>query len=45
MPSKVYFMDLRASLKETNFQKFGKLLKALEVKSIVQRKKSGPWSR
>ncbi len=42
MPSTVYFMDLRASLKETNFQKFGKLLKALEVKSIVQRKKKRP---
>jgi hypothetical protein len=42
MPSKVFFMDLRASLKETNFQKFQKLLKALEVKSIVQRKKKRP---
>jgi uncharacterized Fe-S center protein len=35
-------MDLRASLKETNFQKFGKLLKALDVKSIIQRKKKRP---
>ena len=42
MPSKIYFMDLRASLKETNFQKFGKLLKALEVKSIIQRRKKRP---
>ncbi|MGQ9689493.1 MAG: DUF362 domain-containing protein [Desulfobaccales bacterium] len=42
MPSTVYFMDLRASLKETNFQKFGKLLKVLDVKGIVQRKKKRP---
>lgn len=42
MPSTVYFMDLRASLKETNFQKFGKLLKALDVKRIIQRKKKRP---
>jgi len=35
MPSVVYFMDLRASLKETNFQKFGKLLKALDLKSVI----------
>ncbi|MBM4285443.1 MAG: DUF362 domain-containing protein [Deltaproteobacteria bacterium] len=42
MPSTVYFMDLRASLKETNFQKFGKLLQALDVKSIVQRRKKRP---
>ena len=42
MASTIYFMDLRASLKETNFQKFGKLLKALEVKSIIQRKKKRP---
>ena len=42
MASTVYFMDLRASLKETNFQKFGKLLKALDVKSIIQRKKKRP---
>jgi uncharacterized Fe-S center protein len=42
MPSKVYFMDLRASLKETNFQKFGKLLKAVNVKSIIKRKKKRP---
>ncbi len=42
MPSPVYFMDLRASLKETNFQKFQKLLKAIDVKSIVRRKKKRP---
>jgi uncharacterized Fe-S center protein len=42
MASKVYFMDLRASMKETNFQKFGKLLKALDVESIIQRKKKRP---
>jgi|UniRef100_A0A7C5ENB4 uncharacterized Fe-S center protein len=42
MPSTVYFMDLRASLKETNFQKFGKLLKALDLKSIVRRRKKRP---
>lgn len=37
MPSTVYFMDLCASLKETNFQKFGKLLKVIDVKIIVGR--------
>ena len=42
MPSQVFFMDLRASAKETNFQKFDRLLKALDVKSIVQRKKKRP---
>jgi uncharacterized Fe-S center protein len=42
MPSQVYFMDLRASAKETNFQKFEKLLKAVEVKNIVQRRKKRP---
>ncbi len=42
MASKVYYMDLKASLKETNFQKFGKLLKALDLKSIVRRKKKRP---
>jgi uncharacterized Fe-S center protein len=42
MPSQVYFMDLRASLKETNFQKFGKLLKAVDVKSIIHRRKKRP---
>ncbi len=42
MPSQVFFMDLRASAKETNFQKFEKLLQAVEVKSIVQRKKKRP---
>jgi uncharacterized protein len=42
MASTIYFMDLRASLKETNFQKFGRLLKALEVKNIIRRKKKRP---
>jgi len=42
MPSQVFFMDLRASAKETNFQKFQKLLKAVDVKSIIQRKKKRP---
>lgn len=42
MPSTVYFMDLRASLKETNFQKFQKLLKCFDLKQIVRRKKKRP---
>ncbi len=42
MPSQVFFMDLRASLKETNFQKFSRLLKAPDVKSIIHRKKKRP---
>jgi uncharacterized Fe-S center protein len=42
MPSQVFFMDLRTTPKETNFQKFQKLLKELDVKSMVQRKKKRP---
>jgi uncharacterized Fe-S center protein len=42
MPSQVFFMDLRASVKEPNFKKFQKLLDALEIKSIIQRKKKRP---
>jgi uncharacterized Fe-S center protein len=42
MPSQVFFMDLRASAKEPNFKKFGRLLDALEIKSIIQRKKKRP---
>ena len=42
MPSQVFFMDLRASVKEPNFKKFQRLLEAVEVKSIVQRKKKRP---
>ena len=42
MPSQVFFMDLRASAKEPNFKKFGRLLDALDVKSIIQRKKKRP---
>jgi uncharacterized Fe-S center protein len=42
MPSTVYFMDLRASLQEPNFKKFGKLLKAIQFKSIIHRKKKRP---
>jgi uncharacterized Fe-S center protein len=42
MPSQVYFMDLRASAKETNFKKFQRLLEAVDLKGIVQRKKKRP---
>ncbi len=42
MPSQVFFMDLRASAKETNFKKFQKLLEAVDLKSIVQRRKKRP---
>jgi len=42
MPSQVFFMDLRASAKEPNFQKFQKLLKTVDLKGIVQRRKKRP---
>jgi uncharacterized Fe-S center protein len=42
MPSQVFFMDLRASAKEPNFKKFGRLLEALDIKSIIQRRKKRP---
>jgi hypothetical protein len=42
MPSQVFFMDLRASIKEPNFKKFGRLLEALKVKDIIRRKKKRP---
>lgn len=42
MPSQVFMMDLRASAKETNFKKFHRLLDALDVKSIIHRKKKRP---
>ena len=42
MPSQVFFMDLRASLKEPNFKRFQQLLAAVELKSIIQRKKKRP---
>jgi uncharacterized protein len=42
MPSQVYFMDLRASAKDPNFKKFGRLLDALDVKSIIHRRKKRP---
>jgi uncharacterized Fe-S center protein len=42
MPSQVFFMDLRASVKEPNFKKFGRLLEALKVKDIIRRKKKRP---
>ncbi len=35
-------MDLRASAKEPNFKKFGRLLEALDIKSIIQRRKKRP---
>ncbi len=42
MPSQVFFMDLRASVKEPNFHKFQRLLEALSVKDIIRRKKKRP---
>jgi uncharacterized Fe-S center protein len=42
MSSQVFFMNLHASAKEPNFKKFQKLLDALEIKSIIQRKKKRP---
>jgi uncharacterized protein len=42
MPSQVFFMDLRTSVKEPNFKKFGRLLEALQVKDIIRRKKRRP---
>ena len=42
MPSQVFFMDLRASAKETNFKKFQKLLEAVDLKGIVKRRKKRP---
>ncbi|HZE20511.1 MAG TPA: DUF362 domain-containing protein, partial [Desulfobaccales bacterium] len=42
MPSQVFFMNLHASVKEPNFKKFQNLLDALEIKSIIQRKKKRP---
>ena len=41
MPSQVFFMDLRASVKEPNI-KIRRLLEALDVKSIIKRKKKRP---
>ena len=42
MPSQVFFMDLRASAKEPNFQEVRRLLEALDVKSIIHRRKKRP---
>src|SRR5665647_442698 len=42
MPSQVFMMDLRASAKEPNFKKFQRLLDALDVKSIIHRRKKRP---
>ncbi|MFH1596367.1 MAG: DUF362 domain-containing protein [Pseudomonadota bacterium] len=42
MPSQVFFMDLRASAKETNFKKFQKLLEAVDLKGILKRRKKRP---
>jgi predicted glycosyltransferase involved in capsule biosynthesis len=38
MPSQVFFMDLRAFVKEHNFKKFGRLLESLKVKEIIRLK-------
>jgi uncharacterized Fe-S center protein len=42
MSSQVFFMDLRASAKEPNFKKFGRLLEALDIKGIIHRRKKRP---
>jgi len=42
MSSTVFFMDLRASVKEPNVKKFQQLLAAVDLKSIIQRKKKRP---
>lgn len=42
MASPVYFFDFRVTPKETNFKKFGRLLEAVDLKGIVQRKKKRP---
>ena len=42
MPSQVYFMDLRASVKEPNVKRFQQLLAAVDVKGIIHRKKKRP---
>ena len=42
MPSQVFFMDLRASVKEPNFKRFQQLLAAVDLKSIILRKKKRP---
>lgn len=42
MASPVYFFDFRVTAKDTNFKKFGRLLEAVDLKGIVQRKKKRP---
>ncbi len=42
MPSQVFMMDLRASAKEPNFKKFQRLLDALDIKTIIHRRKKRP---
>jgi uncharacterized Fe-S center protein len=42
MPSQVFLMDLHASAKEPNFKKFQKLLEAVNLKSIIRRRKKRP---
>ncbi len=42
MASQVYYFDFRVSTKDTNFKKFGRLLEAVDLKGIVQRKKKRP---
>ena len=42
MTIQVFFMDLRASVKEPNVKKFQQLLAAVDLKSIIQRKKKRP---
>lgn len=42
MPSQVFFMDMRASAKEPNVKRFQQLLAAVDLKSIIHRRKKRP---
>ncbi len=42
MPSQVFFFDFRVTTKDTNLKKFSRLLDAVDLKGIVQRRKKRP---
>lgn len=42
MASQVFYMDLRVTPKDTNFQKFDRLLDAVDLKSTIKRRKKRP---
>ncbi len=42
MASQVFYFDFRVTTKDTNFKKFGRLLEAVDLKGIVQRRKKRP---